>query len=297
MRKMSGLSRQGFKLLIPVYICILVFSLYPLLRGIYIGFTDYSLGSGMKFNGIKNYIDIFESLYFAVSFKNIAFIVIMSLAAIYALGLALSLILNSNIRFKWLWQSILIIPWAVPPICKVGIWRVFFNSLYGYVNFALSKLGIIHNYMGWTDNPDQAIYTIITVITWGCIPFLTLTLLAALKSIPTEIYDASKLDGSSPLQEFRYITMPYLSKATMVTTSLLFVWVINDFTSLYVITGGGPGDSTLTPLVEAYKHGFAFGKFGKAAAYGNLLILAMSFFLYMYIKNVFQRGSSAEEKL
>ena len=152
------------------------------------------------------------------------------------------------------------------------------------MNAYLLKFNIIDEAINWTTDVNFAKYTIIIVFIWGCIPFTTLSFLATLQQVPTDIYEAALLDGASPIKYFRYVILPYLNQTTAITMSLIIVWIMNDFSSQYLLTKGGPGSATLTPMVEAYRQGFTYGNFGYASAYGNIMIACVSVLIFIYIK-------------
>lgn len=284
-------GRKSFFLLLPVMVCMGVLSIYPIIRGIVLGFTDYRIGLPIKFNGLDNYIKIANNGYLAIAFKNTIFVIAVSLIATYIISLVLSLLLNSDIPFKSFWRTILVIPWAVPPVAKIGVWKMIFSANNGHLNYILEQLNIIDKYVGWISGRNSAIYCIITMIVWGCIPFLTMSFLAALQVIPMENYEAAEIDGASAIGKFRFITFPYLQEVTTVTVSLLFMWIAHDFSSQFLLTQGGPGSATLTLIVEAYRQGFRYGNFGIATSYGNVMILFISVLLYFYIKYISKAGN------
>ena len=273
-------------LLIPTGIMILVLSLYPTLRGIYLGFTNYRVGSPIEFNGVDNYVGIYNSGYLGIIFKNIGLMLLISVITIYVISLALALLLNSEIPLRGLWRALLIIPWAVPPIAKISMWKAIFNPVCGYLNAYLLKFHLIDQAVNWTTDINFAKYTVITVFVWGCVPFTALSLLATLQQVPTDIHEAAVLDGANSVKYFRYIVLPYLNQTTAITMSLVVVWIMNDFSSQYLLTKGGPGSATLTPMVEAYRQGFTYGNFGFASAYGNTIIVCVSVLIFIYIKSM-----------
>jgi multiple sugar transport system permease protein len=279
-------KRKKLLLLIPTGIMILVLSLYPTLRGIYLGFTNYRVGRPIEFNGVDNYVGIYNSGYLGIIFKNIGLMLLISVIAIYVISLALALLLNSEIPFRGLWRALLIIPWAVPPIAKISMWKAVFNPVCGYLNAYLLKLHLIDQAVNWTTDINFAKYTVITVFVWGCVPFTALSLLATLQQVPTDIHEAAVLDGANSVKYFRYIVLPYLNQTTAITMSLVVVWIMNDFSSQYLLTKGGPGSATLTPMVEAYRQGFTYGNFGFASAYGNTMIVCVSVLIFIYIKSM-----------
>lgn len=273
-------------LLIPTGVMILVLSLYPTLRGIYLGFTNYRVGRPIEFNGVDNYVGIYNSGYLGIIFKNIGLMLLISVIAIYVISLALALLLNSEIPLRGLWRALLIIPWAVPPIAKISMWKAIFNPVCGYLNAYLLKFHLIDQAVNWTTDINFAKYTVITVFVWGCVPFTALSLLATLQQVPTDIHEAAVLDGANSVKYFRYIVLPYLNQTTAITMSLVVVWIMNDFSSQYLLTKGGPGSATLTPMVEAYRQGFTYGNFGFASAYGNTMIVCVSVLIFIYIKSM-----------
>ena len=292
MKKTQSLSkskRQKILLIIPVLILILALSVYPVTRGIILGFCRYKVGKKIKFNGFDNYVGIYDTGFLFKAFKNIGIMMAFSIVIIYILGLVLALLLNSKVPFRPLWRTLLIIAWAVPPLAKVSMFKSIFDNFNGFVNYFLTKLGLIDHNILWTGEPKLAFVPIITCLVWGCIPFLTLSLLSSLQQIPNDINEASLLDGASPLQHFWYITRPYLNQTTGICMSLIFVWIMNDFSTQSALTEGGPGASTLTPILEAYRQGFKYGNFGFASAYGNLMILCISFIVYFYLRMVNKR--------
>ncbi len=279
-------KRKKLMLLIPTGVMILVLSLYPTLRGIYLGFTNYRVGRPIEFNGVDNYVGIYNSGYLGIIFKNIGLMLLISVIAIYVISLALALLLNSEIPLRGLWRALLIIPWAVPPIAKISMWKAIFNPVCGYLNAYLLKFHLIDQAVNWTTDINFAKYTVITVFVWGCVPFTALSLLATLQQVPTDIHEAAVLDGANSVKYFRYIVLPYLNQTTAITMSLVVVWIMNDFSSQYLLTKGGPGSATLTPMVEAYRQGFTYGNFGFASAYGNTMIVCVSVLIFIYIKSM-----------
>ena len=276
--------RDKLILVLPVVILILAMSVYPVIRGIILGFCRYKVGKKVRFNGLENYAGIYDTGYLGITFKNIAFMMLVSVIFIYLIGLILALLLNSKVPFRPLWRTLLIIAWAVPPVAKVSMWKTIFDPVRGYLNYFLKEAGVITENISWISDPRFAVYTVICCLVWGCIPFLTLSLLSTLQQIPADITEAAILDGATPIQHFRYITLPYLNQTTGICMSLIFVWIMNDFTSQNVLTGGGPGSSTLTPIVEAYRQGFKYGNFGFASAYGNMMIVCVSVLVYLYMR-------------
>lgn len=282
-------KRNAFFLLLPVGALILSLSLYPVLRGIYLGFTDYKIGKPIHFNGLENYVYLSTSGYFWPSLINQIKITFGAMLLTYLVAVPLALVLNSDIPFRSFFRTLVILPWAIPPVVKIVIWKNIYSTTNGWLNYLLKQMGFIDRYIGWTGDKNLAIYTIIVMIAWGCIPYLTLSLLATLQGIPKDNYEAARIDGARAMDEFWYVTVPYLQRILVVTSSFLFIWIFNDFTSQFLLTEGGPGSATLTMNVEGYRQGFQQGNFGLALSYGNLSMVFMCVCLVIYLKALYKQ--------
>ena len=272
------------QLLLPVIVLVTVFSILPLLRGIYLGFTDYRLGDPISFNGIENYIQLFDDEYFWNSFKigMIWTIVVTALQVI--LGLVLALLLNNKIRFASFYTVLILLPWATPPIIRGILWRQMYEPNAGAVNILLSNAGIISTPINWLSSFEYVIPAVIVAGVWGEISKAAIFLLAGLQTISNDLYEASKIDGARLWDQFRHITIPSLKPVLAAIISLTFMWNFNTFGIIWVLTQGGPGGLTRLPMLAAYEEGFRYGYIGYAAAIGNVMVLILSLVLFMYIR-------------
>ena len=254
------------------------------MRGIYLGFTNYKVGKPIQFNFLDNYYYLSSSGYFWPTLLNQLKIVAGGMIVTFAISVPLALILNSDIPFRTFFRTLIIVPWAIPPVVKIIIWRNMYSTTNGWLNYIFKSLHIIQKNIGWIGDKNFAIYAVIFMIAWGCIPYLTLSILATLQGIPKDNYEAARIDGAQWHDELRYVTFPYLQRILVVTSSFLFIWISNDFTSQFLLTEGGPGSATLTMNVEGYRQGFQQGNFGLALSYGNLSMLFMCAVLVIYIR-------------
>lgn len=277
-------QRNTLFLLLPVGILILSLSLYPVLRGITLGFSNYKVGKPIAFNGLENYRYLSSSGYFWPSLLNQLKIVAGSMIIVYLIGFPLALILNSRIPFRTFFRTVIILPWAIPPVVKIIIWKNMFATTNGWLNHILKSIHVIEKNIGWIGDKNYAIFAVMIMVAWGCIPYLTLSLLSTLQNIPKDHYEAARIDGAQWYEEILYVTIPHLKRILVVTSSFLFIWISNDFTSQYLLTEGGPGSATLTMNVEAFRQGFQQGNFGLALSYGNLSMVLMCAVLVVYLK-------------
>lgn len=272
------------QLLLPVVLLVTVFSLIPLLRGIYLGFTDYRLGDPIKFNGIENYIQLFNDEYFWNSFKIGMIWTLLVTALQIGLGLGLALLLNSKIRFASFYTILVLLPWATPPIIRGILWRQMYEPTAGAVNILLIDIGLISAPINWLSSFEYVIPAVIVAGVWGEISKAAIFLLAGLQTIPNELYEASKIDGAGIWARFRHITIPNLKPVLAAIISLTFMWNFNTFGIVWVLTEGGPGGMTRLPMLAAYEEGFRYGYIGYAAAIGNVMVIILSLILFLYIR-------------
>jgi len=272
------------QLLFPVILLVSVFSLFPLFRGIYLGFTDYRLGDPISFNGLDNYVQLFNDEYFWDSFKIGMIWTFIVTALQISLGLGLALLLNNKIKFVALYTVLILIPWATPPIIRGILWRQMYEPNAGAVNILLTDLGLITAPINWLTSFEYVIPAVIVAGVWGEISKAAIFLLAGLQTISNDLYEASKIDGAGLWDQFWHITLPVLKPVLAAIVSLTFMWNFNTFGIIWVLTQGGPGGMTRLPMLAAYEEGFRYGYIGYAAAIGNVMVIILSLMLFMYIR-------------
>lgn len=272
------------QLLLPVILLVSVFSLAPLLRGIYLGFTDYRLGDPIKFNWFENYVQLFNDEYFWRSFRiGIVWTVVVTAIQII-LGLGLSLLLNTKVKFVSVYTILALIPWATPPIIRGILWRQMYEPYTGAVNILLGSVGLISAPINWLSSFEYVIPAVIVAGVWGEISKAAIFLLSGLQTISAELYEAAKIDGAGHWHQFWHITLPMLKPILAAIISLTFMWNFNTFGIIWVLTQGGPGGLTRLPMLAAYEEGFRYGYIGYAAAIGNVMVIILSVMLFMYIR-------------
>ncbi len=277
-------GRGQLRLLLPALLPVLLLSVIPLLRGVYLGFTDYSLGSPIHFNGLANYARMLKDLYFWKSFE-VGFIwTIVVTAAQVLLGLCLALLLNRKMRFVSLYSTLMLVPWAMPPIIRGIVWRQVYDPDTGILNALLLRLGLLHESVNWLSSFEYVIPAVIVAGVWGEIPKAAVFLLAGLKAIPEDLYEAARIDGAGWWREFSSITLPMLAPVMAAVISLSFMWNFNTFGIVWVLTQGGPGGLTRLPMLAAYEEAFRYGYVGYAAAIGNVMVVVISIVLFAYMR-------------
>jgi multiple sugar transport system permease protein len=277
-------NSQQLQFLLPVFLLVTVFSLLPLLRGMYLGFTDYRLGDPITFNGLANYGQMLKDEFFWRSFRvGIVWTVVVTAGQII-LGMGLALLLQRKAPFSSIYQVIILVPWAMPPIIRAVVWRQIYDVDTGVVNAFFQGLGILDKPVNWLTSFEYAIPAVIVVGLWGEIPKAAIFLYAGLQSIPHDLYEAGHLDGANAFQSFRFITLPMLRPILAATVSLSFIWNFNMFGVVWVLTQGGPGGLTRLPMLAAYEEAFRYGYVGYAAAIGNVMVVLLSIAMFFYLR-------------
>lgn len=261
-------------LIVPAVIPVILFSVYPLLRGVALGFTDAQAGATAQaqFNGLANYVDLLGNQYLWTSFKIGALWGFGVTGLQFLASLVLALLLNNDLRLRWLTRSLAIAPWAMPPAVIGYAWQLVYAEN-GMVNSTLAALGIDTGGVGWLSSTTWALPAAIVVGVWAGMPQTTVVLLAGLQSVPNELKEAARLDGAGMLGVFRVVTWPHLRSVAVAISTLDFIGNFNSFGLMYVLTRGGPGSSTQLPMLFAYQEAFSYGHYGVGTAIGNLMML------------------------
>ncbi len=267
-------NRFAYVLILPSVILIAAIYFYPVGSGIWQSFHNFNRVKpwAYKFIGIQNYITALGTHQVWVALRTSAIWTIGGVGFSYLLGLICALLLNDKFRLRGVYRAILLLPWIVPPVVSGTSMLWMFNDQTGLVNRLLRNLHLIDQPIYWLSKPNLAMFAVITVHVWRSFPFMMITILSALSSIPDDIYEAGRIDGASSWQLFRYITFPLILPVSIITMVLSSIWTFNDFGTIWVMTGGGPANATTTLIILSYKE--AFQRFN--VGYGtSLAVIAM----------------------
>jgi multiple sugar transport system permease protein len=282
----AGLSgREAMLLLIPAMLPIIVLSVVPLVRGIYLGFTDSQAGFEITthFIGLDNFRELLHDDLFVRSFK-IGLIWSLSVTAIgFCCALGLALLLSQNLRGRWLARSLALVPWAMPSVIVAIMWKLFFQPQAGILNETLRRAHLPGDTIDWLSSFGWALPAVILVGVWAGMPQTTVALLAGLQSIQDELHEAAAVDGATAWQRFRTITLPQLRPVIIAITTLDFIWNFNSFGLVWVLTEGGPAGKTQLPMLFAYSQAFEYGQFGYASALGSAMVVVIAVALVFYL--------------
>lgn len=271
-------NRLAYILITPSVIMIALIYFYPMLNGFWQSLHYFSRVQpwAYRFTGLENYLIALRTHDFWVALRTSVIWTIGGVGLSYVVGLIAALLLNDRFRGRGIYRSILLLPWVVPPVVAGTSWMWMYADQDGIINRTLRGLGVISKPIYWLSVPHLAMISAIIVYVWRNFPFMMITLLAALSSIPDDIYEAGRIDGASSWQLFRYITFPLIVPISVIATVLGSIWCFNDFGTIFVLTGGGPASATTTLIIQAYKEAFQRYNVG----YGtSLAMIAMALML------------------
>ena len=294
----SHKTALGF--LAPAAISMLVLVLAPFVIGLVLGFYDHHHGT-WSFVGLHNFGEILsgggrpldDPLNFWFIFGVTVLWTIANVAFHVTIGVALALVLSRSwLRGKGVWRMLFIVPWAVPNYITALIWKGMFTGEYGAINSVLHVFGL--DGVSWFSSWATAFSANVITNTWLGFPFMMVVALGALESIPKELYEAASVDGASGWQRFRHITLPHLRPALGPAVTLGSIWTFNMFNVIFLVSGGQPGGSTNTLVVDAYRWAFERGeRYGMAAAYGTIIFLILLLWTVFGSRIVRSKGSES----
>lgn len=270
---------------LPAILIVSVLFIYPFLSSIFYSFTNKNLiVPHYSFVGFANYKAVLSDPSFWMSFLNSLKWTIFSLIGQVLVGFFLALALNRVQRFKWLYKILLIVPWAFPTIVIAFSWQWILNGVYGYLPNMLVKLGLMDIAPNFLADRSWAFICLVFINIWFGAPLIMVNVLSALQTVPSDQYEAAKIDGANMWQVFRYITLPHIKVVVGLLVVLRTVWVFNNFDIIYLITGGGPADATMTLPIFAYDMGWGSKLLGRSSAVTVLLFIFLLSVCFIYFK-------------
>ncbi|WP_084423481.1 carbohydrate ABC transporter permease [Cohnella thermotolerans] len=270
--------------LAPAVLLVLVFTYYPMLRGVTMAFQNYTLFdlSDARFVGFGNFKEILDNPQFITALKNSVYWVFFSLICQFVLGFGIALLLKNRFFGRGFYQGMIFFPWAMSGFLIGLIWRWLYNGQIGVINNLLIKIGLIDTPIPFLSSPKWGMFAVITANVWYGIAFFAIMLLAALQSVPEEISEAAEVDGANRLQRLFRITIPYIMPTILTTVILRIIWIMNFPDLIYAMTNGGPAGSThilATYMMDKIIFG---GDYGKASAVGVVMMVVLVLFMVFY---------------
>ncbi len=274
-----------YLLILPGVLVVGLILIYPLFKGIISSFYyQPPLAKTKAFIGLANYIKLFSDQIFIKSFSNSIVWTFTIVAAEYVIGLITALLFHEEFPGRNIYRSLILIPWVMPTIAAALTWKWIYEEQYGVLNHIFRSLGLISSNIAWLGSTKLAFPAVIIVAIWKGIPFVAVVLLAGLQNISSELYESASIEGANSWQRFWYITLPNLRGVSLITILLSCIWTFNQFDLVYIMTKGGPANSTQIIPVYTYLNAFNFFELNYATAIGTVGLAVMGVFAFFYMK-------------
>ncbi len=280
-RRLTG-DLFGYVLLAPAVTLLAALTIYPLLYSIYVSFFRYTGGVMKGFIGLGNFQRLIGDAQYWNSLRVVAEFTLVSVSLEFAFGLGLALFLSQKLVLRGLWRSLVIVPMMLTPVVVGVIWRLMLNPGIGIINYVLQLLGLPA--VEWLSKGNWAFVSIVIVDVWNWTPFMFLILLAGLESLPVEPFEAARIDGAKPVRIFLDHTLPLLAPTILVALLIRTMDCLRIFDQVFILTGGGPGNSTEVVSLYLYKTAFKFFDQGYAAAGIIILMVLINIVSMLYVR-------------
>lgn len=272
----------------PLILYLFILLLLPIIWGIYMSFTNKTIGGEAEFIGLANYIQLLASKEY---WKAMSKTVIYTAAAISGkviFGTILAMALNVSFRGNGICRALLLIPWSLPNVVVALNWKWIFADRGGIMNYLLKSFGVIDKNLLWLGSPVLAMAAIVVADVWRGTPFFGISILGKLQSIPKDLYEAAEIDGANGVQRFLHITLPSIADVIGLTTLVSTIWTINQFETVRIMTNGGPNGATELMNVYSYRTALTNLQLGKGVAISVLCIPVFLVLIYFATKKSLQ---------
>lgn len=282
----SADNRIGLAFIAPFVVAALVFMVYPVAESVRMAFfyIDPLNPDAQRFAGLENFATVLRDPLFWSSFRNAAYWTFVSTILQTVIGVAIALLLHLPLRGISIFRGLLLFPYIVPTVVIALCWQWMLSPEIGIVNHALRTAGIIDENIYWLATPDMAMTSTILLNVWKYTPFVTICVLARLQTVPTELYDAARVDGAGVLRRFTDITLPQLAEVLAVVVVFRTIWTFNKFEEIYLLTRGGPGTSTFNLAIYSFEQSIANLRMGVGAATGVVMMMMLFLGSILYIR-------------
>ena len=286
----------AFMLNTPAIGLLLLLVLYPIAYSFWLSLHAYNLRKPRQFEfiGLDNYADILTSAAFWHAARVTFVFSLGSIGLTVVLGTLLALLLNERWPGRGVLRAVALIPWAIPPVVNGLVWQWMLEGRHGLLNYVFQSIGLIDSYQAWLSYPETALPALVVAQVWNHVPFVAIVILAALQTVPDELYESSRIDGANVFHRFYFVTLPWLSHALLLVLITQTMVALRTFDIIYVLTGGGPGDATTVLAWLTYVTTFSYTDFGKGNAYAYTIAIITLVLSIVYIRVLWKRGEMAK---
>src|SRR2546429_5677517 len=262
----------GFWFMLPAMAFLILFLAYPLGLGVWISFTDARIGRPGAYIGFENYEWLWGDTIFWLSVFNTLLYTTVASAIKFGIGLYLALLLNENLPFKAMLRALVLIPFIVPTVLSALAFWWIFDAQFSIISWSLRQLGLIATNINFLGDANWARFSVIFANIWRGVPFVAITLLAGLQTVPPSLYEAATIDGATRWQMFRHITYPILTPIIAIVMTFSVLFTFTDFQLIWALTRGGPVNATHLMATLSYQRGIISGRLGEGAAIATAMI-------------------------
>jgi ABC-type sugar transport system permease subunit len=281
----AGDNLFGYLMMTPAISVLLIFFAYPIFYEVSASLTNKTVGQDGKWIGFANYAFLLKDATFLKACLNTLIYVSITQMGKFILGLSVALLLQQKLRGRGLIRSLVLIPYAMPGFVAYLVWKLIYNPDVGALNIFLHQIGVLDQPISFVSSRTWAMPVVILATVWKGFPFWTIMFLAALQSVPKELYEAAAVDGANAWHRFRNISIPGIRPIILVVFLLSTVSTINSFEAVWLLTGGGPADATLILPIFAYRSLSAF-QIGQAAAAALILVPPVLIFVFFILRRM-----------
>ncbi|MEM7021821.1 MAG: sugar ABC transporter permease [Pseudomonadota bacterium] len=281
----------AFLFLLPTILVLASVVVYPFYSAIVLSFQNKMIGGTASFIGLSNYYELFNDRAFLKIIRNTLVYTLVAVGLKFLLGLAMALVLAQERRFNFIYRTILFVPWAVPTIVAALSFRWIYDDFSGLLNNFLLAVFEMGDIISWLGDPNYAMGSVIAVVVWSGTPFYTMSFLAGLKAIPNELYEAARIDGAGPWDEFWHITIPQMRKVFTIVVMLSTIWTSTNLVIVQILTNGGPANTTQILPNLAYKYALLAGRMGIGSAVNMIFFPLLAILIYFLSRRMLaERG-------
>jgi multiple sugar transport system permease protein len=273
--------------MIPGGLLLLAFMGYPFVLGIWLSLTDTRIGMPGEFIGLRNFQDLLSDSIFLQTTRNTFVYALVTVPFKAVFGLLLALVLNNKFPFQKFIRAGVLLPWIVPTALSSLGFMMLYDGVFSPFSWVLRSWGVIQSNINFLGDPNMAIISVMVANIWRGIPFFAITILAGLQAVPAELHEAAAIDGANVWQRFLAVTVPVIRGVTLIATLFSIIWTFADFQLIYVLTKGGPANSTHIFGTYAYQVGTVAADIGQGAAIALYMFPILAFFavlLLMYLR-------------
>ncbi|WP_442579835.1 carbohydrate ABC transporter permease [Mesorhizobium sp. ASY16-5R] len=276
----------GYLFVLPALLLLAMLIAYPVAYTALLSVTD----NQGQYVGLENFRRVLAARATPIAFWNTLWWVFGSIVFQVVLGVLTAILLNQNFRGRALVRSVTLVPWVVPGIVAATTWAWMLHTEFGIINYMLTAPGLIDEPVGWLTNGSTVMPVMIAINVWKMFPFVAIMVLAALQSIPNDLYEAARIDGASFWEEVWYVMLPQVRMVIVAVTLLLVIWALNHITIIYAITRGGPANRTLITPIQIFRTAFEGVQFNQAAALSVMFFGVAIVVVFVYIKTLASSG-------